>query len=960
MVIRVLGRVAVTDAAGSPIVLRSRLQQHLLAMLAVNAGSPVAADALVDALWGDALPDRPIPALRSQVFRLRRHLDPVGVEVATDGMAYRLVCDAEWIDAARFERLAGDARDSRDDPAAALRAVDEALGLWHGNAYAELGDHDAIRAEAARLEQLRLDTLEHRAELCLALGRPSEAGRTLDAVEHERPFSERPVELRMRALVREGRHADALRAFAEFRTRLGEDLGLEPSPDLCALEAQVLRHETPTLPAIGLPGNSFVGRDADLAEASGRLARARLVTLTGPGGVGKTRLAFQVANELELRFLDGVFVCELAKITDPDAVASTLADALRVEERGDCSMVDRMVSSLRTRRALLVIDNCEHVAAAARDVIEEILGATANVAILATSRRRLGVQGEQLVHVRPLEVPDGRDETAPSVRLFVDRAVAVRADLVLDDRDFDAVCELCRRVDGLPLGIELAAAACMTRSPAETLAELSDETARLADVERGVDRHRSLAAVVDWSYRLLSARDRAVCRNLAVFTGSFTAEAAAAVVGSDAGLRESLAALLDQSLLVADSSGPVPRHSMLEPIRRFARGRLRETGELPTASARHAAWAAAFVESADRGLRGPEERMWINAVGAEFTNLRSAHAWSLQHDPDTAARIVGGLFWYAYWHAPSEVVTWAEGTIERSADIAGRHLVGAFATAALGAWRRGDFARARMLTRAGLSHVPPDDPGAARFAWQALRSTETVAGDHDAALGCHDKVLALARDAGDPVHEAYERALGTLVLGYSGRLDDALAELELARSLVARAPNPSVDAMCDYVAGEIRADDDPAGALVFLQRAIDAARYIPNRFIAAVAGLSAVSCAVRLSNSADAVRDCPELIEYFHRAHVWVPQWTAIRSLIEALTDLARDEEAATLYGALTASPVAPLNNDADAIRILDAVRVLRARLGEDRFVQLQGRGAAFNDEKAVGFALMAAQQAGS
>ena len=332
-----------------PVPLRGALPRLLLALLVARLGRSVAADDLVEALWGADLPAHPGAALQSQVHRLRRQLGTAGIWVTTEGPGYRLACPPEQVDAARFETLATRGKGRTDEPDVALRDFDEALGLWRGRAYAEVADHDHIRTEAARLEELRADAAEQRAELLLATGRRSDAARVVEDLAVEHPYRERPVAVRMRALAGEGRHADALRAYDTFRRRLGEDLGLEPSSELRTLEGDILRHLAPLPPTIGLPGNSFVGREVDLADAAALVERARLVTFTGPGGVGKTRLAAHVAARLAGRFPDGVYRCELAPLADPAAVASAVASTLQVEDRSGRRLTDRVVDYLQPK-----------------------------------------------------------------------------------------------------------------------------------------------------------------------------------------------------------------------------------------------------------------------------------------------------------------------------------------------------------------------------------------------------------------------------------------------------------------------------------------------------------------------------------------------------------------------------------------------------------------------------------
>ena len=955
--VAVLGPVAAIRDGGEPVVLRSQVQRLLLALLASRHGRMVTADVLVEALWADDLPVQPYAALQSQVFRLRRRLGDMGAWVETDGPGYRLACARSQLDATRFEDLVAGARARSADPVAALAALEEALGLWRGSAYLEVAEHDALRPAAAAIEELRIEASEERAEILTDLGRAAEASREMEALCHLHPFRERPVNLWMRALAADGRHADALRVMAQFRRQLGEELGLEPSPALGALEGEILRHEARPRRAVGLPGNSFVGRDEDVRAVSAQLAGVRLVTLVGPGGVGKTRLALHVSSRVSDRYPDGVWVCELAKVTRPDAVEGAVASLLQVETSGG-SAGERVVDYLRTKRLLVVLDNCEHVAEAVNVLVSAVLARTTDVDVLATSRRRLGVDGEHLVAVEPLPTPPAGTAGGPAVILFADRAAAVRPGFALDGGNIAAVAELCRRLDGLPLAIELAAARTVARTPIEILAEVTETIDGLHDRRRSVERHRSVNEVVEWSYRLLDRSEQAVFCQLAVFTGGCTAESAAAVVIGDSVVVDALTALVEHSLLHAREVAGCTRYLMLEPVREYAESRLKVEGLLDDTRARHAAWAARWMRMADEGLRGPDEVRWAIAVEAELPNLRAAHRWSLGTGDDAAMHITGALFWCASWYGPAEVFSWADQAVERFGESGHLGLVGAYTTASLGAWRRGEPGRARALAKRAIDTAPPDRPTLARFAWEALASTELLAANYEQALACLDRSIELAQEAGDRCQEARERAARALVLGYQGLPATAEAELEVVGTLLATQENPTIRAFADYVAGEIWLDQAPREALPALRRAHLSAQRIGNRFLSAIAGLSSVSCAARLGYSAEGLAEFHELVDHFHRTGSWAQQWTTIRMLIEALVRLDRDEPAAVLYGALTTSETAPPVVGADVARMAEAVGMMRSRLGASRLAALQAQGAGMGDDEVISHALRHARQA--
>lgn len=950
MKIGVLGPVLVVADDGVHVVQRSARQRLLLAVLIAAGGRVLQPDQLAEVLWGDVLPSDPTGALQSQVSRLRRQLEPASAWIETAGAGYRFVCPPDRLDAARFERLLNDAREFEDEPAVARDRLDRALSLWRGRAYQGLADLAAIAPEATRLEELRADAIELRAETLLKIGRPSDAASAIEPLLGDHPFRERPVAVLMRALATDGRHADALREFERFRRLLGDELGLEPSPELRALEASILRHDArtrPFVPAVGVPGNSFVGRDAEIAKVRWLLERNRVVTLTGAGGVGKSRVALHVAAGARAAYPDGIYLCELARVSDPSAVAAAVASTLYVEEQADLSVAERVIEFLRLKRVLLVMDNCEHLVPAVSEFISAVLRRTPQVSILATSRERLGVDGEQRVPVGPLSIPAWDNPAAPSAVLFVDRARGVRPDVHFTSDDLARVSELCRRLDGLPLAIELAAAQMVSNTLSEILAAIATRLAGLSDPRRTVERHRSLDAVFGWSYGLLDPAQQVLFETLAVFVGGWTMEAAHDVADANPA---DLAALVECSL-VTPQFGGATRFSMLEPVRQFAEARRTKRGDIDTTSGRFAVWATGFAEAADAGLRGPDEASWRSALNEELANLRAAHAWCLEHDPELSIRLAGSLYRYTWSGAPSEVANWALQSVSRYPDFSHPALPAAYAAAAVGQSLRGNLAAARALGEAGVT-AATNDPIRARFAWEALGDIETWLGNFDGAIGFYDRAIELARHAGDEHQAAISMFDRALCPAYSGRVNEGIAACDEVAPLVAAARNPTLNAWSDYINGEVRLDHAPVRALPFLRRSLAAARRIGSRLIVGLAGLSAVSCEARVGDPEQALAEYGELIDHWDRDGAWNMQWTTLRTLTELLTRLGRDTEAAVLYGAMQASATASPLAGADAQRIADAVATMRMRLGEERFEAIRAEGAALSDSEAVAFAL--------
>src|SRR3984893_14175360 len=609
-------------------------QRLVLTMLLVDVNRVVPADRLIDELWEAALPADPRGALRTQVSRLRRALGPAGGDLATGEGGYRLIVQRSRLDAARFEDMLADAGEASGEQA--LRLLDEALALWRGPAVGEFADRPFALATAARLNEMRVAATERRAELLLIAGLVEEAVAALQALLAEHPEREQARGLFMQALYRAGRHTEALATFRSWRRYLATELGLDPSPALRRIEQDILRHAAGVpdtrdaavtrAPSLPLRVTSFVGRDEDLMAVAGRLDRARLVTLHGPGGVGKTRLALEVAERTGDSYRDGVCFCDLAAVTEPHAVVRALATAAGLSERAFQRLDDQLVEQLAGRHLLLVLDNCEHVAQAAAILAERLLKETRNVTLLATSRERLEVDGEHVWQVRPLPVSG---LGAPAVRLFLDRARAADPAAAPQDSDVEAVAALCARLDGLPLAIELAAARLPGTTVSELAANLGDRFGLLTVGRRADSRHRSLRAVVDWSYEQLTPEQQYLFAQLAVFHGSFDAAAAHAIADGHnhpAGVTR-LLYLVDRSLVTAELDGGTTRYRLLETLRSYGLERLTEHGRLDAARERHARWAADLVARAERGLRGADEASWAASIGRHFSDLRAAHGW---------------------------------------------------------------------------------------------------------------------------------------------------------------------------------------------------------------------------------------------------------------------------------------------------------------------------------------------
>ncbi|MDR7327228.1 MULTISPECIES: BTAD domain-containing putative transcriptional regulator [Catenuloplanes] len=660
-----------TGGDGRVVPLGGARLRALLAMLLLDAGRPVPLDHLIDGLYGDRPPAGAANALQSQVSRLRAALP-----VERDGGGYRLAVDPDEVDAHRFARLTAaghDALGAADHPRAAA-LLREALGLWRGEPLADVRAAPFAAPQVTRLTEARRLAVEDWAESALAAGTPRAVLGALRDLVAADPLRERAWALLMRALAADGRQAEALAAFGTARRALADDLGADPSAELSAVHTAILRGAlggpAPGGPAPGGPAGdpgvpsrpdgagrhgvpeqltSFVGRDDELRAVAAALADARLVTLHGPGGSGKTRLAVESAARYggEVRFV------ELAAATAPD-VPRAVSDAIGLRDTGlrsrdlrdaGPSVTERLTAALTARDVLLVLDNCEHVVAAAAALAARLLAACPGVRILATSREPLGLTGEVL---RPL---GGLPEPA-AVRLFADRAAHVSPGFTADGQNVAAVREICRTLDGLPLALELAAARLHALPVSEVAARVGDRFRLLNRGSRTApERQRTLRAVVEWSWELLSEPERALARRFTVFRGGCRLAAVEGVCGPDA--VDLLGDLVAKSLIERDGD----RYRMLETIRAFCAERRDESGEEAELRRAHAAYFLGLARAADRALRGPRQLAALRELDAERDNL---HAALRDADPATGMRLLSALSFY--W--------WLRGLRAEAADLA--------------------------------------------------------------------------------------------------------------------------------------------------------------------------------------------------------------------------------------------------------------------------------------------------
>jgi predicted ATPase/DNA-binding SARP family transcriptional activator len=690
----ILGPLEVRDAAGQSAPLAGPRLRALLIRLAVAGGHAVTVDRLANDLWPDERPeDRPADpanALQALVSRLRQAAGRDLVEYA--GGSYRLAIDPAEIDAVAFEHLVtrGRAALNAGDPSHAAPLLAEALVLWRGPALADVADAPFAAGPVARLEELRLAAAEDQTEARLALGQGAELVPDVEELAAAHPLRERLRGQLMRALYAAGRQAEALAVYDQTRRLLADRLGVDPSPELSAVHLGILRADpsltpgpsktAPADPAPSAPrqpeaGNghrrlsnlpaqltSFVGREDELERVGKQLGDTRLVTLTGPGGAGKTRLALEAAVLKAPEMPDGAWFVPLAPVRDATDIPQTVLTALgvaepvRITEGGlvlPLPPLDRLADALATQRLLLVLDNCEHVIDAVARLAARVLADASGVRILATSREALGVTGETLCPVPSLPLPPSGADAAEAtsyaaIRLFRDRAAAVRPGFTVDAETVGPVIGICSALDGIPLAIELAAARLRSLTLAQVQSRLGDRFRLLGTGPRAsADRHQTLRAIVDWSWDLLDEPERTVLRRLSVFRGGATPDAAEQVCGPmDDDVIDVVASLVDKSLVTATGDTEV-RYRLLETVRVYADERLAEAGEKDQVQKAHAAHFLALAEATEPRLRTGEQLRCLDRLHADHDNFSAALRYAVDSgDGALGLRLVANLMWY--------------------------------------------------------------------------------------------------------------------------------------------------------------------------------------------------------------------------------------------------------------------------------------------------------------------------
>lgn len=887
---------------GVAVDVRGPKRRAVLALLALAEGRTVTVDHLVDALWPEEVPESGRQALHSHVFRLRGHLGPAATRLETLPDGYRLALEAHDLDLAQARALLATARVSaQQDPTHALALLREAYALWRGPVLSDLTEIPEVATAVEGCAQLHREVTDALIGCAIDAGEADEVLGLAAASLASDPLREPAALMLMRALAATGRAPEALRTGRDYRHRLADETGLDPSPDLGRLEREIAGGAAgpalarPRVPA--QPTSQLYGREAQVAALHRLLAAERLVTLVGPGGVGKTRVALEVAQGSE-----GAIVLLLAPVTDPVAIPHALAAALSLNVvQGD--VLSACVAVLGDRAGLLVIDNCEHLLDAVRDTVNLVLSSCPQISVLATSREPLGLAAEYSSRLGPLPLP-GRDQDlarVPSVAVFLDRARRVRPSPPLAPAELPMVADIVRRLDGMPLAIELAASRLSTFS----LADLRDRLDRSLDLLGGAGpsgdpRHRTLRATIDWSYQLLTEDERRLFRHLSVFVDGLDLDAAERLatdlcVESDPG--SVLARLVDSSMIQPEFEGRT-RYRMLETLRAFGLDRLAAVGEAEDAAEHMIRWAVEMTAWIDAAMTTEREPEADAALRRELPNLRAA--WSLARSRgalDDAIAMVTALFRAVAYRDLIEIRDWAEDLADDPALAKHPRASAVVGTAAEAAYHRGDYPRAERLARKGLELATDHTES-----WYCMLPLSVAA----LARGAYADVVEYALAGAAVATEDSEYfGIAALAAAYAGDLDEA-------RSLNARGlahvVSPTMLAWGTYVAGEI---ESSAGRSELAEehyvRAIDLARASGATFLVGVATVGLLTVSAAVGRIDESLRGYREVIDYFARTGNWTHLWVTIRNLADLLRRLGDTEPAALLEASADQAPDAPV-----------------------------------------------------
>lgn len=963
-----------------------RRERCVVATLALNVGRVVSTDMLFEHLWGDEPPRTANKALQTAVANVRKVLRDAwpyahGPTVETHGAGYLLDAPPEWVDAVRFDRLVEIGREAlrEGSPVTASLNLGGALDLWRGDVPADLGDGVGASVDRERLIEGRLEVLADRVDADLRSGRHREVVAEVAALADLWPTRERFHELLVLALYRSGRQTDALAAYQRLRTTLIDEHGVEPGERLRQLEQRILDQDPmllapasdaspgaavadrPVVPA--LRRARLIGREAVIGELVEAVIERQLVTLVGPGGVGKTSLADAVAAQLgEDHFLP-VVRCTLGSVLSPSSIVPALATVLGVQQRGDVTMLDAVRENLRAAPTLLVIDNCEHLLAGVVDLVADLLGACPTLRILATSRERLATTGEVVWPVDGLSVPS--ENAAPdelrgceSVQLFLERARDHDPRFTIDNDAMSAIGDICRHLDGLPLAIELAAARVRALPPHEIAKRLDQRFELLGGGRGGLVQHRTLRATVAWSHDLLAERERRLFRRLGTFAGPFTIDAAEAVGALDdlprAEIASLLADLVDKSMVAVSHDGPAARHRLLETLRAFALEELEQADEIDETNSANLAYHREALSALSIAVAGAGEVEAVTEIEAGFDNIRHAVDVARERgDATSLVGLVGGLASYARYHVRWEVSMWADDALALVAQLREDDRPRVMQVAGLATWGRwfaGDLDSADRLASDALASEDVAGEGGAEVL--AARSLSMMYRQDPDAASVVAAALAHTEASGDDWLGSYLLGQLAIMHAYGGSPADSLPLLERQGALAEALDNPSARGWWLYCRAEVSGERDPDETVRLAREGAELARLSRSNLLENICRITALTVAARHGEPDGQLDEFAALIGRFRRDGAWTHVQVVVWNLVEVLDRLGIDESAAVLLHASPPGAPAPYG---DQLARLNAVRTrLEERMAADAMSSARRAGASLTRDGVAATALEA------
>jgi predicted ATPase/DNA-binding SARP family transcriptional activator len=898
MRVGILGRVAVWDDQGDEVRLRPQIRR-LIGLLVATDG-PISIDQISEYVAGG---QRSGSAARTAAGRLR---SVVGDRLVTVGSSYELALEPDELDATIFQSLRERAADAR--PNERVDLLSSALECWRGAAFGDLAGEEWAAPAAARLDQLRVDAVGDLAEALIDVGKWSDAVTLLEPHLADVPYQERPIALLMRALAGSGRVTDALRRFRQFTVELRNDIGVGPSQSLSALEFDLLSEADPrpddaggsirprapsSSSNISEPMSSFVGRVDEVKGLVEELGSKRLITLVGPGGAGKTRLALRVAAESTEEFVDGSWFVDLAQIDDERDVEILAAATLGAKVEPGASPTEGVIDHLRDRRVLVIVDNCEHVTHAAASLIREVLSQCPSIGVLATSRERLAVDGEQ---VHPVVGLDDFEAHA----LFCERAAQADDRFEVSDDDGLVIDRICRRLDGIPLAIELAAARTRSLTPTDLLERLDDRLRLLRSGPSTNDRHASLSATVQWSYEMLDDDERTAFDRLSVFSGDFDLAAASAVVslsGDFADVLEILDSLVDKSLVVADRSQRHTRYRLLESLRMYGVERLMERGESEVTRRRHGDHylsVSQAVRSANDAAAPFRDLGSFVTIHSEWHNFRTAVNWALEDDDPGRAAVVA-LISEVFYLFLEEHAGWMDRILARLPD---EHPLASICHAYAALWNtlRGDNAAAFRTGYRGLEIEDGLGGVAHRLLWRAISEAHLNTGDPVEGLAAARRSL-LVMEGSQSDYEVVDSLILALACSLVAEPHSAVGFADRLASAALDAPSSVHTTAAVNAAGFLcLGRDDVDGALDHFRRSSQTAAGIPHLQGVALRNLAVAAAWSEFPQASSTIGDA---LDQLVRSRFWSLGWVAVEALAISWGRSGRATDATVLLGYL-------------------------------------------------------------